>query len=157
MNDKTIYLNNPLHGLKLEILLNELIEHYGWEILAEYTNLNCFKIKPSVDSSIKFLKKTDWAREKLERFYLYEYKNLPKANADQFDIPPRDRIIPAHHKPGEPKELLLGQAPIPKTKDQHRHSDKKKYSVDNKNDNVKRASKKSAENKSTDPWANSPK
>jgi len=45
-------LNNPLHGLKLDTLLNEVLDHYGWEILAEYTNINCFKNKPSVASSL---------------------------------------------------------------------------------------------------------
>ena len=68
-------LNNPLHGLKLDTLLDELLAQYGFEILAEYTNINCFKNKPSVISSLKFLRKTEWAREKMERFYLYQFKN----------------------------------------------------------------------------------
>jgi len=109
-------LNNPLHGLKLDTLLNELVDHYGWEILAEYTNINCFKNKPSLISSLKFLRKTEWAREKMERFYLYNYKNLPKADDIQYEIPPRKRIIPAYQKPKEPVVLILGQAPPPKVR-----------------------------------------
>ncbi|MFQ3193551.1 MAG: hypothetical protein ACI9N3_000363 [Colwellia sp.] len=106
-------LNNPLHGLKLDTLLNEVFDHYGWEILAEYTNINCFKNKPSLESSLKFLRKTEWAREKMERFYLYQFKNLPKADDEQYEIPPRLRVIPARQKPKEPAVLILGQAPIP--------------------------------------------
>ena len=63
-------LNNPLHGLKLDTLLNEVFDHYGWEILAEYTNINCFKNDPSIKSSLTFLRKTPWARDKVERLYL---------------------------------------------------------------------------------------
>ena len=106
-------LNNPLHGLKLDTLLDELLAQYGFEILAEYTNINCFKNKPSVISSLKFLRKTEWAREKMERFYLYQFKNLPKADDEQYEIPPRLRVIPAYQKPKEPAVLILGQAPPP--------------------------------------------
>ena len=70
--------NNPLHGVKLEVLLTELVEHYGWETLAKAININCFKSNPSIKSSLKFLRKTLWAREKVESFYLYHYKRLPK-------------------------------------------------------------------------------
>ncbi|MBE9563234.1 MAG: VF530 family DNA-binding protein, partial [Proteobacteria bacterium] len=62
------------------------------------------------DSSMKFLKKTDWAREKVEAFYLYEFKNLPKASYEQFLLPPRERIIPEYQTPGLPKELSLENA-----------------------------------------------
>jgi len=84
MSEQNSYLNNPLHGVGLAQVLTELVEHYGFEILHAYLGLNCFKTKPSVESSVKFLKKTDWAREKLESFYLYQYKNLPKADDVQF-------------------------------------------------------------------------
>ena len=114
MNNENEQLNNPLHGLKLDILLNELISHYGFEIIAEYTNINCFKNRATIETSLKFLRKTEWAREKIERFYLYNYKNLPKADDTQYEITPRQRIIPAHQKPREPKELIKGQAPAPK-------------------------------------------
>ncbi|MEP0072422.1 MAG: VF530 family protein [Marinomonas sp.] len=68
MNDTQV--NNPLHGIKLEQLLTELIEHYGWEELAVRININCFKSDPSIKSSLKFLRKTPWAREKVESLFL---------------------------------------------------------------------------------------
>src|SRR5690606_18040124 len=110
MSDDINYQNNPLHGVSLKQLLTEIVEHYGFEILYAYLNINCFKTKPSIESSVKFLKKTDWAREKVEAFYLYQYKNLPRASADQFALPPRDRIVPEYQKPGEPAELSLEDA-----------------------------------------------
>ena len=110
MNTENEYLNNPLHGLKLETLLTEIVDHYGWEILYAYLNLNCFKTKPSIASSIKFLKKTEWARHKVEAFYLYQFKNLPKADREQFELPPRERIVPAHQKPKAPAVLSFEDA-----------------------------------------------
>lgn len=85
--------NNPLHGVKLEALVTELVDHYGWKRLGEAINLNCFKSNPSIKSSLKFLRRTEWAREKVERFYLYDYKRLPKASDAEYDIPPRQRNI----------------------------------------------------------------
>ena len=85
--------NNPLHGVKLEALLTVLVDHYGWPILAEAMNLNCFKSNPSIKSSLKFLRKTPWAREKVESFYLYKYKQLPRPDDEQYALPPRDRTI----------------------------------------------------------------
>lgn len=110
MTDEIDYKNNPLHGLSLKPLLEQLVDHYGFEILYAYLNINCFKTKPSIESSVKFLKKTDWAREKVEAFYLYQYKNLPKAKGPQFSLPPRDRIIPSDQSPREPAELSLEDA-----------------------------------------------
>lgn len=65
-----IHKNNPLHGITLKILLNELVEYYGWETLAEQVNINCFHNNPSINSCLKFLRKTPWAREKVEKIYL---------------------------------------------------------------------------------------
>ena len=110
MNDEVNFKNNPLHGLSLKNLLTEIVDHYGFEILDAYLNINCFKTNPSIESSIKFLKKTEWARQKVEVFYLYEYKNLPRASSEQFALPPRDRIVPDHHVPGEPAQLSLEDA-----------------------------------------------
>jgi len=62
--------NNPLHGMKLAVILEELLAHYGWEGLAMEININCFKSDPSIKSSLKFLRKTKWARDKVERLYL---------------------------------------------------------------------------------------
>ncbi|MBU2864378.1 VF530 family DNA-binding protein [Reinekea forsetii] len=101
------YLNNPLHGLKLDVLLTELVDFYGWEILAAALNFNCFKTNPSIKGSVKFFRKTEWARHKLEAFYLYRYKHLPRPDDKQFALPPRDRIIPEHQKPRDPVVLTL--------------------------------------------------
>lgn len=110
MNVEINYKNNPLHGISLKQLLTEIVDHYGFEILFAYLNINCFNNNPSIDSSVKFLKKTDWAREKVEAFYLYQFKNLPRASAEQFELPPRDRIIPPDQTPGKPAELSLEDA-----------------------------------------------
>lgn len=62
--------NNPLHGITLETLLNVLIAHYGWDGLAERIPVNCFKNNPDIKSSLKFLRRTPWARNKVEMLYL---------------------------------------------------------------------------------------
>ena len=62
--------NNPLHGMKLQTILELLVEHYGWESLALKININCFKNNPSIKSSLTFLRKTPWARSKVEQLYL---------------------------------------------------------------------------------------
>ena len=62
--------NNPLHGIKLADILDDLHDHYGWDGLAERININCFKSNPTKKSSLKFLRKELWAREKVERLYL---------------------------------------------------------------------------------------
>ena len=110
MNNEINYKNNPLNGVGLKNLLVEIVDHYSFGILFAYLNINCFKTNPSIDSSVKFLKKTDWAREKVEAFYLYQFKNLPNASSSQFVLPPRERIIPDDQKPGEPAELSLEDA-----------------------------------------------
>ncbi len=110
MTQKPDYQNNPLHGVSLETLLTEIVDYYGFKILFAYLNINCFASNPSIESSVKFLKKTDWAREKVEAFYLYQFKSLPRASAEQFELPPRDRIVPPDQKPGQPAELSLEDA-----------------------------------------------
>ncbi len=62
--------NNPLHGITLEKLLTQLVDHYGWEELGRRIDIRCFNWEPSIKSSLKFLRKTPWAREKVERLYL---------------------------------------------------------------------------------------
>jgi uncharacterized protein (DUF2132 family) len=62
--------NNPLHGVTLEKVVTDLETHFGWEGLAAKININCFKTDPSVKSSLKFLRKTPWAREKVEQLYI---------------------------------------------------------------------------------------
>ena len=110
MSEEINYQNNPLHGLNLKSMLTEIVDHYGFEILHAYLYIHSFKTNPSVDSSVKFLKKTQWAREKVEAFYLYKFKNLPKVSSDQFELPPRDRIIPEGQVAGAPCELTLEDA-----------------------------------------------
>jgi len=63
--------NNPLHGLTLETIVTRLVEYYGWDELGERINIRCFQSDPSVKSSLKFLRKTLWAREKVEQLYLH--------------------------------------------------------------------------------------
>ncbi len=62
--------NNPLHGVKLVDMLTNLVESYGWEALSSKININCFRNNPSIKSSLKFLRKTPWARAKVEQLYL---------------------------------------------------------------------------------------
>lgn len=62
--------NNPLHGVTLEQIIVKLSEHYGWEELGQRINIRCFQSEPSVKSSLKFLRKTPWAREKVEQLYI---------------------------------------------------------------------------------------
>ncbi len=71
--------NNPLHGVTLEAVVVRLAEHYGWDGLARKININCFKSDPSVKSSLKFLRKTPWAREQVESLYLFTF--APRAQA----------------------------------------------------------------------------
>lgn len=63
-------VNNPMHGKTLEMILNELVDEYGWEELGERITINCFNINPSIKSSLAFLRKTPWARKKVEDLYL---------------------------------------------------------------------------------------
>jgi uncharacterized protein (DUF2132 family) len=62
--------NNHLHGITLEMMVTQLQEHYQWEGLAKRININCFKSDPSIKSSLKFLRRTPWARDKVENLYL---------------------------------------------------------------------------------------
>ncbi len=62
---------NPLHGVTLEAMVTALADHYGWEGLAQRIAIRCFAVDPSVSSSLKFLRKTPWARDKVEGLYLF--------------------------------------------------------------------------------------
>lgn len=68
-------LNNPLHGITLENIVVSLVDHYGWEMLGKLIDIRCFNHDPSVKSSLKFLRKTPWAREKVEKLYLDTQKS----------------------------------------------------------------------------------
>jgi len=63
-------LNNPLHGKTLETILIELVDFYGWEQLGYNVNIRCFNDNPSIQSSLKFLRKTPWARKEVEDLYI---------------------------------------------------------------------------------------
>jgi uncharacterized protein (DUF2132 family) len=67
MNDQP---NNPLHGITLEKLLNQLVDHYGWEELGRLVDIRCFNWEPSIKSSLKFLRKNQWARDEVEALFL---------------------------------------------------------------------------------------
>jgi len=71
---KLTQVNNPLHGIKLADILEHLVDTYGFEKLGEKINIRCFTSDPSVKSSLKFLRKTPWARDKVERLYLRSIK-----------------------------------------------------------------------------------
>lgn len=66
--------NNPLHGLTLEKILTRLVEHYGWAGLHQKIKVKCFDHEPSIKSSLKFLRKTQWARSKVEDLYLATFE-----------------------------------------------------------------------------------
>jgi len=65
--------NNPLHGLTLEKIVSRLVEHYGWDGLHDRIRVNCFSNDPSIKSSLKFLRKTQWARDKVENLYIHTF------------------------------------------------------------------------------------
>ena len=65
-----IQKNNPLHGITLKEILTKLVEQHGWENLAQQIDIRCFKLNPSINSSLTFLRKTPWARTKVEELYL---------------------------------------------------------------------------------------
>lgn len=70
--------NNPndlLHGIKLESIVSQLVAHYGWAELATQINIKCFKEQPSIKSSLKFLRKTPWARSKVEQLFLSTFNS----------------------------------------------------------------------------------
>ena len=71
---------NPLHGLTLEAIVTALVAHYGWPGLAERIPVRCFSSEPSVASSLKFLRKTPWARDKVEGLYLFMLRELRRQN-----------------------------------------------------------------------------
>ena len=74
----TAQANNPLHGVTLEKLLTELVEHYGWDELGRQIEIRCFNIDPSISSSLKFLRHTPWARERVESLYLYMLRSAKR-------------------------------------------------------------------------------
>jgi uncharacterized protein (DUF2132 family) len=74
---------NPLHGLTLEAIVTALVDYYGWEHLSELVPIRCFTLDPSVSSSLKFLRKTPWAREKVESLYLFMLREQRREQQQQ--------------------------------------------------------------------------
>jgi len=72
---------NPLHGVTLEAIVTALADHYGWAELGERIPVRCFNVDPSVGSSLRFLRKTPWARDKVERLYLVMERDRQRAAA----------------------------------------------------------------------------
>jgi uncharacterized protein (DUF2132 family) len=70
---------NPLHGVTLEAMLNALVAHFGWAGLGEQVSIRCFTFEPSIASSLKFLRKTPWAREKVESLYLFMLREAARS------------------------------------------------------------------------------
>ena len=70
---------NPLHGITLETIVTGLVEHFGWPELGQQVRIKCFTDNPSVASSLKFLRRTPWAREKVESLYLFMLREKKRA------------------------------------------------------------------------------
>jgi uncharacterized protein (DUF2132 family) len=79
---------NPLHGVTLEAIVTELAAHYGWEELGQRIAIRCFQSEPSVPSSLKFLRKTPWAREKVEGLYLFMLREVRRSSPPVHNFPP---------------------------------------------------------------------
>ncbi|MDP1953499.1 MAG: VF530 family protein [Polaromonas sp.] len=79
---------NPLHGVTLEAIVTALSVHYGWEELGQRIHIRCFTSEPSVASSLKFLRKTPWAREKVESLYLFMLRELRRNSPTVHNFPP---------------------------------------------------------------------
>lgn len=79
MTDAPAQPKNPLHGMTLEKIVTELADYYGWEGLGDRINIRCFTHDPSMGSSLKFLRKTPWAREKVESLYLFMLRDMRRA------------------------------------------------------------------------------
>lgn len=102
MHESPEQSNDPLHGVTLKALLEDLVFRYGWPGLAERIDINCFKSDPSVRSSLKFLRKTPWARTKVERLYITDKQRLERnrkrsereaQQATQESVPPTEETV----------------------------------------------------------------
>jgi uncharacterized protein (DUF2132 family) len=84
---------NPLHGITLEMMLKQLEAHYGWEVLGQSIKINCFRYDPSIKSSLVFLRRTPWARKKVEELYLYSIPAM-KERAEEAKAAAADQETP---------------------------------------------------------------
>lgn len=79
---------NPLHSVTLEAIVTALADHYGWQELGQRISIRCFTSEPSVASSLKFLRRAPWAREKVESLYLFMLREIRRANPPPHNFPP---------------------------------------------------------------------
>lgn len=93
--------NDPLHGITLEKILAELESHYGWKELSELIPIRCFLVDPSISSSLKFLRKTPWARAKVEELYLSYLSPDPRRASTRAEWSLRPRISMLDKEPTE--------------------------------------------------------
>jgi uncharacterized protein (DUF2132 family) len=76
--------NNPLHGITLQAIVEQLLEHYGWDGLGEHINIRCFQENPSVKSSLTFLRKTPWARQQVEELYVWTFRKYRRTSVRRY-------------------------------------------------------------------------
>jgi uncharacterized protein (DUF2132 family) len=81
---------NPLHGVTLEMMIEHLVERYGWDGLGQRIDIRCFTHDPSIPSSLKFLRRTPWARAKVESLYVHSATHPRKQRSQQVDARPDD-------------------------------------------------------------------
>ena len=86
---------NPLHGITLEAIVTALVAHFGWDELAQRIPVNCFTHDPSIKSSLKFLRKTPWARDKVESLYRFMLRDIARAG---------DSVLQANNQPSNQSE-----------------------------------------------------
>ena len=103
--DKPKKTPNPLYGLKLEQLLTEISEQYGWPELSEALNIERLQFHTGMKSTMKWLRNHEWAKDKVEDFYLYVYKHYAWPDDKQLMIPPRDRSSLGEPLEGAPAEI----------------------------------------------------
>lgn len=84
----TAQASNPLHGVTLDAMVTALASHFGWEDLGQRVPIRCFQSEPSVKSSLKFLRRTPWAREKVESLYLFMLRENKRAAPTVHNFPP---------------------------------------------------------------------
>jgi uncharacterized protein (DUF2132 family) len=161
--------NNPLHGVGLDAMFSEILRHYHWEILSEQLKFKCLESHPNFAAAIKFLKKTKWAREKTEAFYLYRFKQLPIPSDEEHLLPPRERTFTSGLEAKEPATLKAGDKPFfddpisgPKFHDKEAHdkpsrrapSRQKQRQTDSGIDSTEQSKDQGAVNTtdSSDPW-----
>ncbi|MGB9096897.1 VF530 family DNA-binding protein [Erwinia sp.] len=96
--------NDPMHGVTLEAVVLALVDRYGWAELANRININCFKSDPSVKSSLKFLRRTPWARKEVEDLYIASLESKPAGKVDAAPVQ-RSAPVPEHNSSPEPDIL----------------------------------------------------